>query len=188
MLVIPGPNAFVVLRSSLERSILSPIMAAVGVASGAGIAAVVAAWGASVLPPGPGLRTLSSVVVALILLRAALRLSTVPPDREGPGESARPGSFGEPFVVGLVTAMMNPLSVPFFAAFFVSHACTGWVMALVCCAVFAAAGTWFVSLGVAASRFRRVPLSPPRARTATLAVAAALVAMATRYLWLAASS
>ena len=185
MLVIPGPNAIVVLQSSSERSALKPITAAAGIATGATLAAAVAASSAAALPQGAGVRIAGSVIIATILFRAALRLYVFAQSKPAVRKPATPRSCIEPFLMGFAAAALNPLSVPYFAAFFLSHACTRMLMVLSCCTVFLMAGLWFASLGVAACRLRGVAWPPFCRKFGSLAAAAVLVGLASRSLWLA---
>ncbi|MCW6509068.1 hypothetical protein [Lichenifustis flavocetrariae] len=187
MLVIPGPNAIVVLQSSGERSALKPITAAAGVATGATLAAAVAASSAAALPQGAGIRIAGSVLVATIMFRAALRLYAFARSKPVLREPPAHRSCVEPFLLGLAAAALHPLSVPYFAAFFLSHACTRIMMVLSCCTVFLMAGLWFASLGLVASKLRNVAWPPFCRRSGGMAAAVVLAALASRSLWLAIS-
>jgi threonine efflux protein len=183
MLVVPGPNALVVLRSSLDRSRVMPIAAAFGIASGAAIAAGLAAWSAGTLPHSNMLRVLSTVIFAGFLLRTALHLSTgsiVPNGADGPMRSR---SLREAFLLGLAAAMFNRTSVPYFIAFFVGHACTPPTAALACLAIFVMAGSWFMFLGLTFARVRTVSWPPLCSRAARWVVCATLITVASRTLW-----
>ncbi|MDX7952427.1 LysE family transporter [Lichenihabitans sp. Uapishka_5] len=186
MLAIPGPNAAVVLQSVRERSAFKPVLAAAGVATGAALAAAIAASSAKALPQGGTIRVAGGVIVAAVMLRAALRLCGPPWSEPAANASTKKPSPGiAPFALGFATAALNPLSVPYFAAFFVSHACTPTAMGLACCTVFLMAGAWFAAIGVAASRLHGVAWSPLCRRAGSLVVAAILAGLATRSLWLA---
>lgn len=183
MLVVPGQNTLLVIRSHDGSSALKPLMVAAGIASGAALASLMAASGAAVLPTGSGFRAVSGVLVAAILLRTAVQSS-----RQvvlAPVSDARapaPASL-TPFLLGLGAAMLNPLSVPYFASFFVSHACSRLAAALTCALVFTMAGLWFSTVGLVSVRLGRLPVPTACRRAISLGTAAILVALAARSLW-----
>lgn len=188
MLVIPGPNTLLVLRSCDGLSRLRPLSAAAGLACGATLASVVAASSAAALPSGPAFRVASGLLVAALLLRAAVGASRgrrpAAPAAAGPVRAAVTPAGAAPFLAGLCVAGLNPVSVPYFASFFVSHTCGALASGLACMLVFALAGLWFSAVGLASDRLRRLPVPAAGRRALDLIMAAALTGLALRYLWM----
>jgi threonine/homoserine/homoserine lactone efflux protein len=183
MLVVPGQNMLLVMRSHDGSSALKPLLAAAGIACGAALASLVAASSAAVLPTGSGFRALSGVLLAGILLRTAVQSSRCAAPMPLP-EAGLPSSASlTPFLLGLGAALLNPVSVPYFASFFVSHACSRLAAVLTCGLVFTMAGLWFSTIGLVTVRLGRLAVPIACRRALNLATAALLVALAVRALW-----
>lgn len=183
MLVIPGTNTLLVLRSCDGLSARKPLLAAGGVATGAALASVLAASSAAALPHGSAFRAISGITVAILLFHAALRSSRTRLRTTASTRASAISADAAPFLVGFGAALINPVSVPYFASFFVSHACTGREAALACALVFAMAGLWFSSLGLISTRVGRLPIPAPCRRALDWAVAATLAVFALRAFW-----
>jgi threonine efflux protein len=182
MLMIPGPNTFLVLGSGDGKSATRPLLAAAGVTSGATLASLLAASSAAALPHGAGFRTVTGVLVAASLFRAALRCLRTASSATRAGPDPAQGAVA-PFGLGLGASLLNPVSVPYFASFFVSHACGVLAEALTCALVFAMAGVWFSTLGLVSARVGRLPMPAAYRRLFACVLAGTLTAFALRQLW-----
>ncbi|MFE1601116.1 LysE family transporter [Methylobacterium sp. ID0610] len=185
VLAVPGPNLLVVLRASVVAPGRDTVLAALGVACGAAVATALAAGCASLLPSGPLGRLLGSVVFAVLLARAALRMlmgtagAPVDPTRLAPSRG------GATFALGLVAAASNPVTIPFFAGFFTAeaHGLMPNAAPLACLLVFAMAATWFGFVGFVLSRPPLRRLVAAGGRWMRLGIAGALLGMAVLALW-----
>jgi threonine/homoserine/homoserine lactone efflux protein len=158
VLAAPGPNLLLVLWAGLARTVRASVAAALGIACGATLATIAAAYGASLFVADRPLQIAGALVFAAILARSAVRLLTA----AGPGATGDPGPgarrtstrAGGAFAAGLLVALSNPMTVPFFLGFFVSQplARTEAGVAMACLTVFTMAGLWFAALGLVFSR------------------------------------
>ncbi|AWN47418.1 hypothetical protein DK419_14745 [Methylobacterium terrae] len=182
VLAAPGPNLLVVLRAGVAAPGRGPLVAALGVACGAGLAAALAGLGASLLPAGRLVTGLGTALFALLMLRAAYRLAS---GRAGPAEDPSrmvPGRDAGTFALGLGAALTNPVSLAFFAGFFLAHPGRGAVP-LAGAAVFGMAATWFGLVGLVLTRPACRARLAGTGRLARLALALALVACAALAVW-----
>ncbi|WP_376101010.1 LysE family transporter (plasmid) [Roseomonas sp. CCTCC AB2023176] len=154
VLVTPGPNLLIVLRASLSGSARSVSAAALGIGCGAGLAAIGALLAASALGSGvttgmTGIEIGGRLLFAALLARAGWRtLRRVGARRETVAINPQSELVGH-FRVGLLTALSNPLTLPFFAGYFLSHPETQdpRVALSACALVVAMAIGWFGGLG-----------------------------------------
>ena len=154
VLASPGPNLLVVLRASLSRCVTTTAAAALGVGLGAGLAAFAALVAAQGLTGGdPGvlweLEFAGRLIFVLLLARAGWRSLR----RAGMALSHRPVAQVRPgagFRLGLFAAMGNPVTLSFFAAFFLGHPETRPLpVALAACGVtLVMAAVWFTLVGL----------------------------------------
>lgn len=167
LLVMPGPNAAVVIQASLHGSRRTSLLAACGIASGAGLLAALASGGVFALAPqdgggGEAMRGAANAVFVLVLLicgwKAVRRsLKASPCNRS---QAALPGT--RQFVAGFLTAAANPITATFFAAFIAGAGAQGagvhpvFLTPLVFApVVFLLVAGWFVGLG---TLLRRAPV------------------------------
>ncbi|WP_245437542.1 MULTISPECIES: LysE family transporter [Neorhizobium] len=153
VLISPGPNLFMVLRVAVEPSWYRSLSVAAGIASGAAAACYIAAIGTSTLGNFDGLNRWASLLLSSILLHSAWRLIRHPASRRA-SRSLSPETFHvRLFGLGLVTALCNPLSFPFFASFYLAEpgfrTATG--NAVACGVIFLMAMLWFTAVGVLVS-------------------------------------
>lgn len=177
VLAAPGPNLLVVLRAGVAGTGRGPLVAALGVACGAGLAAAFAGLGASLLPAGRLVTGLGTALFALLMLRAAYRLAS---GRAGlPDDPARfaPGRDAGTFALGLGAAVTNPVSLAFFAGFFLAHPDRAAVP-VAGAAVFCMAATWFGLVGLVLARPACRARLAGTGRPARLVLAVLLVACA----------
>lgn len=156
VLATPGPNLLVMVQASLMRPARGAPAAAVGIACGATLAVAVAALGTAVLPPGRGFEVGGRLVFAFLLARAGAQTLRSSLHGDGLGRAAQGRSRHGPFRLGLFTALSNPLTVPFFAGFFLAQAGNGVLSraAAPCALVFLMAGGWFGAIGALLSHSR----------------------------------
>jgi threonine/homoserine/homoserine lactone efflux protein len=182
VLAVPGPNLLVVLRASVAAPGRGPLVAALGVACGAGLAAAFAGLGASLLPAGRLVTNFGTALFTLLMLRAAYRLVS---GRAGlPEDPARlvRGRDAGTFALGLGAAVTNPVSLAFFAGFFLAHPDRAAVP-VAGAAVFCMAAAWFGLVGLVLARpFCRARLAGT-GRLARRVLAALLVACAALAVW-----
>lgn len=187
VLATPGPNLLVILRAGLSGAARALPAAAIGIACGAGLAAASAGLAAFLLTRGltfdvHAVEIAGRVVFAALLARAGLRMlrgSGRPAMLSG--EAVASGHFR----LGLVTALCNPLTVPFLAAFFLSHgeaheigaglAAGGLVMLM--------AGGWFALVGLLLARARTGFTFARTDRWPRLTIGLALLACAAATIW-----
>ncbi|MCQ1574159.1 LysE family transporter [Neorhizobium galegae] len=153
VLMSPGPNLFVVLRVAVEPSWYRSLSIAAGIASGATVACYLAAIGTSTLGTFDDLNLWASLLLSSILLYSAWRLIRHPARRQG-SQSLSPETFHvRLFGLGLATALSNPLSIPFFASFYLAEPGfrTASGNAVVCAVIFLMAMLWFTAVGVLVS-------------------------------------
>ncbi|GJD61627.1 LysE family transporter [Methylobacterium frigidaeris] len=182
VLAAPGPNLLVVLRASVTAPGRGPVVAALGVACGAGLVAAFAGLGASLLPAGRLVTVVGTVVFALLMLRAAYRLAS---GRAGlPDDPARlvPGRDAGTFALGLGAAVTNPVSFTFFAGFFLAHPDRAAVP-VAGAAVFCMAAAWFGLVGFVLARPACRARLAGTGRLARLVLAGLLVACAALAIW-----
>ncbi|EUB98121.1 Lysine exporter protein (LYSE/YGGA) [Rhizobium sp. CF080] len=149
VLMTPGPNLLVVLRVAVNPSWHRSFSVAAGVASGAAVACFLAAIGASTVDTIDGLDLWGSALLSSILLYSAWRLIRRPASPQA-SYSPTVGTLNlRLFGLGLVTALSNPLSIPFFVSFYLAEPDfrTLWGRAVVCCVIFLMALTWFTAVG-----------------------------------------
>jgi len=153
VLVTPGPNLLVVLRAAVNPSWHRSLSVAAGIATGAAIAGIVAAVGASTLSNLAELDTWGSIFLASILLYSAFRLALRSPILQKSQPAASETLSLPLFGLGLATALSNPLSIPFFVSFYLAQpdlrSLSGG--AVVCCIIFVMALFWFTAVGWAFS-------------------------------------
>ncbi|UFN49887.1 LysE family transporter [Roseomonas sp. OT10] len=147
VMATPGPNLLLILRASLEPSARAAVAAALCIACEASLAAAVAILGGTLLLGLQGVELAGRIVFAALLARAGWRsLRRAGQIRaESPGPARTAGHFR----LGLLSAMSNPLTVPFFAGFFLGRIPPGDAVAatVACGSVFLLAGSWFLLLG-----------------------------------------
>lgn len=159
VLAAPGPNLLVVLRASLAGR-GSAGSAACGIACGAGLAALaamlLAAWLREDLMTGMHVIEVAGRLVFAALMtrmgwrslrRAIRRAAPASPDVEATQMRAH-------FRLGLIAALSNPLTVPFFAGFFLGHPETRdpAIALLACALIMGMAGVWFSAVGLTLAR------------------------------------
>ncbi|MEH3147638.1 MAG: LysE family transporter [Methylobacterium frigidaeris] len=127
-----------------------------------------------------------SVLFAGLMIRMALRLLGEPAAAAHGGTAAGGGSF----LLGLVAAASNPVTVSFFAGYFLGHPGSGLGAgpALACATVFVMAAAWFSLVGIACARLSRRAAAVRIGRRVRLALAGALVGTAALTLWRAAAT
>jgi threonine/homoserine/homoserine lactone efflux protein len=182
ILAAPGPNLLVVLRASVAAPGRGPVVAALGVACGAGLAAAFAGLGASLLPAGRLVTGFGTTVFVLLMLRAAYRLAR---GRAGlPDDPTRfaPGHDIGTFALGLGAAVTNPMSLAFFAGFFLAHPDRAAVP-VAGATVFCMAATWFGLVGLVLARPSCRARLAGTGRVARLVLAGLLVACAGWAVW-----
>ncbi|TGD96597.1 LysE family transporter [Methylobacterium nonmethylotrophicum] len=182
VLATPGPNLLVVVRASVAASGQGPVAAALGVACGAGLAAAIAGLGASLLPASRLVTDLGTALFVLLMLRAACRLVR---DRAGLAEDRARivrGRAAGTFVLGLGAALTNPVSLAFFAGFFLAHPSREAIPAAGGI-VFCMAATWFGLIGLVLARPACRARLAGGGRLARTTLAAALVACAALAVW-----
>ncbi|MBR0667084.1 LysE family transporter [Roseomonas hellenica] len=150
----PGPNLLLIIRASLSGSPGATVAAASGIGIGAGVAASCAVLAASLVSlQGAVLdwaEAAGRVVFALLLIRSGWRTLR----RVGSVADATSASpeirHAAQFRLGAVAAMSNPLTVPFFAAFFLAHRETRELpVAIAACSLVALMATgWFIAVGM----------------------------------------
>ncbi|WP_053080512.1 LysE family transporter [Methylobacterium variabile] len=151
VLAAPGPNLLVVLRASVAAPGRGTLLAALGVACGAGLAAALAGLGASLVPAGPLVTGLGTVLFAALMLRAALRLASGRAGLADDPARLAPGRDAGSFALGLGAALTNPVSLAFFGGFFLAHPGRAAVP-VVGAVVFCMAATWFGLVGLVLAR------------------------------------
>lgn len=184
VMATPGPNLLLVLRASLEPTARAASAAALGIACGASLAAALAILGAGLLSGLGGLEGLARLVFVALLARAgwrSLRRAWSGRRETAPAEARRAGHFR----LGLLGAVSNPLTVPFFAGFFLGRVPPGdgVAVAVACLSVFLLAGGWFLMLGrlLALPRWRGLYLRGGARMEAAIGIA--LLACAASALW-----
>jgi amino acid exporter len=121
VMVTPGPNLLIVLRASLMPPRRAALTAALGVASGAALTAALASVLAGAVTASYGLTVLGQVLFAGLLARAGIR-SLRGLHQGGVTEQSKAGSGRSnvralsQFRLGLVTALLNPITTAFFAS------------------------------------------------------------------------
>lgn len=117
MLVTPGPSFAVVSQASLSASRREAALVVVGIAFGASLLIMLVLSGAANLPTygqSEQLGRYAGPVLLLVIGFRSLRRSLLP---IAPGKSRlQKGSSGGHFVIGLVTAITNPISFAFFSS------------------------------------------------------------------------
>lgn len=150
----PGPNLLLIVRASLGGSIAAAIAAAGGIGIGAGAAAFCAVVAANLVTFESAIlsevEVVGRIVFALLLVRSGWRTL-----RRGASASiamSAPSGVGPlgQFKLGVLAAMSNPLTVPFFAAFFLAHRETRepHVAFAACSLVVLMATVWFSAVGM----------------------------------------
>ncbi|KMO35636.1 hypothetical protein VQ03_21540 [Methylobacterium tarhaniae] len=182
VLATPGPNLLVVLRASVAAPGRGPVVAALGVACGAALAAAVAGLGASLLPAGRLVTGLGTALFALLMLRAAHRLASGRAGRLDDPARLAPGRDAGTFALGLGAAVTNPVSLAFFAGFFLAHPGRAAVP-VAGAAVFCMAATWFGLIGLVLARPACRARLAGTGRPARLVLAALLVGCAALAVW-----
>ncbi|TNC12825.1 hypothetical protein FF100_14295 [Methylobacterium terricola] len=182
VLASPGPNLLVVLRASIAAPGRGPLVAALGIACGAALAAGFAGLGASLMPAGRLVTGIGTALFAFLMLRSALRLVS---GRAGlPNDPARlvPGRDAGTFVLGLGAAVTNPVSLAFFTGFFLAHPGRS-ALPVAGAAVFCMAAAWFGLLGFVLARPACRARLAGTGRLTRLALALALVGCAALAVW-----
>jgi threonine/homoserine/homoserine lactone efflux protein len=160
VLMVPGPNLFVVLRASLAPAGRTAFPAALGIALGASLAAATASIIAVFMPNNRFIVACGVLMFSFFLLRAAAALicNATSGGRVEDARSAvaeRRGHFG----LGLLSALFNPVTVPFFVGIFLAHPHLSSMQATLaaCATVFTMAVVWFGALGIALARSKSHP-------------------------------
>jgi threonine efflux protein len=184
VLAVPGPNTLVIARTGLMGSHRALMAAALGIACGAGTVAAIAALGAGALPSGTLVSRLSALAFAGLLLRSAAGALRPRPSNAAAEDRLASPMCGVAFATGLMVAVSNPTSVPWFLVFFAAHPVGSRVAILLSCAiVFAMAFAWFSLAGVCMVRFQPSGAAGLRPLAFRRLLAAALALMAARVLW-----
>ena len=150
VLAVPGPNFLVLLHASLASSGRTALAAALGIASGATLAAATASCIAVLMPSSRVLEFCGVLIFSIFLLRAAVGMirnskpvNTLRDDYVAIAQNR--GHFG----LGLLVALFNPVTIPFFVSFFLGHPNLSTIEAAAACAtVFVMAALWFGLLGL----------------------------------------
>jgi amino acid exporter len=152
VLAVPGPNFLIVLHASLVSPERSAFATALGIASGASLAAATASCVAVLMPNNKLIEVCGVLIFSFLLLRTAASLirnpTPVGPSRDAPlAVEKKRGHFG----LGLMSAFFNPVTIPFFIGFFLAHPRSSSAQATLaaCATVFAMAALWFGLLGFA---------------------------------------
>lgn len=189
VLTTPGPNLLVILRASLSGSGRAVAAAALGIGTGAGLAALCAMLAAMLLTREAALLDamdiIGRVTFAALLARAGWRSIRRASQTTEAAEFASHGSPMTQFGFGVLAAISNPLTVPFFATFFLGHRETRELeIALAACGmiVLMAAG-WFAALGLLLARYNARRSIGGRARWPGIAIGCALLACACAAVW-----
>ncbi|KMO11083.1 hypothetical protein [Methylobacterium platani] len=182
VLAAPGPNLLVVLRASVAVPGWGPVVAALGVACGAGLAAAFVGFGAALLPGGRLVTGLGTALFTLLMLRAAYRLASGRAGLAGDPARLAPGRHAGTFALGLGAALTNPVSLSFFAGFFLAHPGRDAVP-VAGAAVFCMAATWFGLVGLALARPACRARLAGAGRAPRLVLALALVGCAGLAVW-----
>lgn len=117
MLVTPGPSFAVVSEASLSGSRRDAMLVVIGIACGASLLIMLVLNGASSLPVYESTAQIgryAGTVLFLIIGYRAFRRSWLP--ATAISAEFRKRSWGGSFVVGLVTALTNPISFAFFSS------------------------------------------------------------------------
>ncbi|WP_298956646.1 LysE family transporter [uncultured Methylobacterium sp.] len=183
VLAVPGPNLLVVLRSSLSASTGRTVCTALGIGCGAALATALAAGCAALLPDGRVMQWAGTGLFACLLVRMALQILSEPD--AGPGRAEAAGHGQGSFVPGLLAAASNPITVSFFAGYFLGHPGSGLGSgpAFACVTVFVMAAAWFSLVGIACTRFARRAVSLRTGPWLRRSLAAGLVGSAALALW-----
>jgi len=149
VLAAPGPNLLVIARASIVPSLSRPIAAALGIACGATIASAIAAYSASWIVSTRGLEFWGTLVFSAVLVNSGLRLLYREPGNHKTTAQAKTRRNASLFTLGLLAALSNPMTIPFFVSFFVATPVfqTFLGAALACALIFMMAGLWFASVG-----------------------------------------
>ncbi|MFH6781040.1 MULTISPECIES: LysE family transporter [Methylobacterium] len=182
VLASPGPNLLVVVRASVAAPGRGPLVAALGVACGAALAASFAGLGASLLPAGRLVTGLGTALFAFLMLRAALRLISGRAGRPDDPARLAPGRDAGTFALGLGAALTNPVSLAFFTGFFLAHPDRA-ALPLAGAAVFCMAALWFGLVGLVLARPACRARLAGTGRLARHVLAASLVACAALAVW-----
>ena len=186
MLVVPGPNALIVFRASLQASLLTALVAASGIACGATCTAAFAAAFAAAAPAGKALRVVGALVYAIFLMRSALRMMAGWTDLSESASVNDTASAGSHFGLGFVNALLNPVTAPFFIGFFVGHPCGRATAGFACLLVFVMAVGYFSLLGITLATVRRRMATRPPGRWLQVSMATTMVFFAAHAVWRAA--
>jgi threonine/homoserine/homoserine lactone efflux protein len=154
ILLVPGPNMLVVLRVNMNPSWARCVSIAGGIAAGAFTATTIAALSAGGLISLSSFEQSGPIVLSAILINSAIKLIR----SAGRKQPTRlPGS--EPasarlFSLGLATALSNPVSIPFFAGFYLTtpEARTPFGVGLGAIVIALMALLWFIAIGRMVSR------------------------------------
>ncbi len=153
---LPGPNFLVVAQASLSPRPRAGILAAAGIATGAGLLALLTLSLASRLGPDPAMALAAQAGFAGLLLlvggRALMRLARPASSAASPRAptAARRGVF----VLAFATAAANPVSAAFFGSYLVasrSGSDAGLSAPAAAGTVFLVAALWFGALAWALS-------------------------------------
>ncbi len=180
MLAVPGPSFAVVLSASLTGSRSAGILSSIGVASGAALLLFLALQASELLPQSDFVAEVGRVVCTLVLLTVgfrALRKALLP--RIDKITASEP--CGRHFLIGLVTAVTNPLTFAFFSsvALTARGAMDGGTMpSFLPASVFLMALSWFGLLAVLLSRPAVLSLVGRSSRQIEVVTGAILIVMA----------
>jgi threonine/homoserine/homoserine lactone efflux protein len=165
----PGQDTFYILGRSLGEGRGAGIASALGIGAGSVVHTLAAALGLSAIL-ATSTTAFTAVKMAgaayLVYLGARMLVSRAP--LAGVAATAQPSAAGHAFRQGMWTNLLNPKVALFFLALmpqFIDSASTAKVAAFVTLGLtFTATGTiWCLTLALAASRFRGLFVSRPRA-------------------------
>lgn len=156
ILALPGANCLVVAQACFGYSRRVALAAMFGIGVGAALLAATAVAGAAALAADPraaiGGQVLAAAMVSAIGLKAARRACMPPLALPG---RPRPGAVSH-FVLGLVTAVTNPVTTAFFVSATLRYepGTLPIMGSLLVASVFGVATVWFGSIAIAFSSDR----------------------------------
>lgn len=179
LLVVPGPNMVVVSASSLASRGGEGMAAAIGVAFGATLLALVAMYAGNRIGEAADLGLFAPLLFAATMLYLGLRLVSQAIRPSDPRVAPAGGAIGGHLLAGLVTSLSNPISFAFFSTAAISLADSGsrLLIAAPAC-VFTMALGWFLLVGWIASRAAARGVPPYLGATVRGIAGAALLAIA----------
>lgn len=148
VLASPGPNLLVILRASLASSIVRPLAAALGIGCGAALAAAIAVQGSLLLARADQLEVPFGILFAIMLVRSAIALMQGRQASEAVHQDHTARRISNAFGLGIVAALSNPMTIPFFLSFFVANPAFRSSAGLAPAIVFTMAASWFSFIGL----------------------------------------